>query len=160
MEKSSSILKKFERYVLMNKGKKAKGGRGVFKKSHSWTSDTPKAPTGCFSVYVGPNKQRFVIKAEYANHPLFKQLLEDAESEYGFDSGGPLQIPCEVDLFCRVLAEMDSGKEFDERAIGCGYPSCTPFSPRPRFGKGDMVGGYNSYALLTPPRLLKINDQF
>ena len=32
------------------------------------------APKGCFSVYVGPAKQRFVIKAKCANHPLFKML--------------------------------------------------------------------------------------
>jgi hypothetical protein len=43
------------------------------------------APEGCFPVYVGPKKQKFVIKIEYANHSLFQMLLEEAESEYGYD---------------------------------------------------------------------------
>lgn len=65
------------------------------------------APEGCFSVYVGPEKQRFVIKTEFVNHPLFRLLLEDAEMEYGFNSEGPILLPCDVDLFYKVLAEMD-----------------------------------------------------
>ncbi|KAF1888728.1 hypothetical protein Lal_00036769 [Lupinus albus] len=59
------------------------------------------APEGCFSVYVGPQMQRFVIKTEYANHPLFKMLLEEAESEYGYNSQGPLALPCKVEIFTR-----------------------------------------------------------
>ncbi|XP_068665024.1 auxin-responsive protein SAUR71-like [Aristolochia californica] len=66
------------------------------------------APEGCFSVYVGPEKERFVIKTEYVNHPLFKILLEEAEMEYGFDTQGPLALPCKVDIFHRVLWEMDN----------------------------------------------------
>ncbi|XAR48213.1 hypothetical protein NMG60_11030957 [Bertholletia excelsa] len=75
-------------------------------------------PKGCFSVCVGPQKQRFVIKTEYLNHPLFKMLLEEAELEYGFSSEGPLALPCNVDFFCRVLVEIEyTGKS---RRPGCG----------------------------------------
>ncbi|PKI66860.1 hypothetical protein CRG98_012726 [Punica granatum] len=70
-------------------------------------------PRGCFSVYVGPDKQRFAIKKEFANHPLFKMLLEDAESEYGYKSQGPISLPCDVNLFYRVLAEMDSSDDIN-----------------------------------------------
>lgn len=66
------------------------------------------APEGCFSVYVGPEKQRFVIKTRYVNHPLFKTLLEEAESEYGYSSEGPLALPCNVEIFSKLLVEMDS----------------------------------------------------
>lgn len=90
-------------------------------------------PEGCFSVYVGQQKQRFVIRTECLNHPLFKILLEEAESEYGYTSEGPLELPCEVDLFLKVLMEMD----------------CDEISPRCSFKKT-----YSSYQLLTPPRLL------
>ncbi|XP_048137077.1 uncharacterized protein LOC125315623 [Rhodamnia argentea] len=66
-------------------------------------------PAGCFPVYVGEGdrKERFVVKAEQANHPLFKSLLEDAESVYGFCCQGPLSLPCDPDFFFKVLAEME-----------------------------------------------------
>ncbi|KAL3512548.1 hypothetical protein ACH5RR_025265 [Cinchona calisaya] len=116
-------------------------------------------PDGCFPVRVGPEKQKFVIKAEYANHPLFKMLLEDAELEYGFTCPeGPIWLPCEVELFVKVLAEMDSGKEVN---YGCGfaYSSCSPFSPSRRLGRNSFLAkGYGSYGALTPSRLLKMNN--
>ncbi|KAF7124982.1 hypothetical protein RHSIM_Rhsim12G0096300 [Rhododendron simsii] len=71
-------------------------------------------PEGCFSVYVGPQKQRFVIKTENANHPLFQILLEEAASEYGYNNEGPLELPCDVDLFVKVLVEMDSSDEIGQ----------------------------------------------
>ncbi|XP_068666614.1 auxin-responsive protein SAUR72-like [Aristolochia californica] len=90
------------------------------------------APEGCFSVYVGPEKERFVIKTEYANHPLFKILLEEAEMEYGFDTQGPLALPCEVDIFHSVLWEMDN----EDETRGCG-----------------LAKGYSAYRPLTPARV-------
>ncbi|XP_059655085.1 auxin-responsive protein SAUR71-like [Cornus florida] len=96
------------------------------------------APEGCFSVYVGPQKQRFVIKTEYANHPLFKMLLEEAELEYGFNSEGPLELPCNVDLFYEVLMEMDHSEEIPK---GCGF-----------------VKSHSSYNLLSPSRLVAMNQ--
>lgn len=71
-------------------------------------------PEGCFSVYVGPQKQRFVIKTENANHPFFQILLEEAASEYGYNNEGPLELPCDVDLFVKVLVEMDSSDEIGQ----------------------------------------------
>lgn len=114
-------------------------------------------PDGCFAVYVGPEKQKFAIKIEYVNHPLFKMLLEDAESEYGFSSEGPILLPCDVDLFYKILAEMDCAKEID---YGCGlaYGSCSPFNPTWRLGRSsDAAKGYGSYGVLTPNRLLNLN---
>ncbi|KAG7954198.1 hypothetical protein I3843_11G003900 [Carya illinoinensis] len=63
-------------------------------------------PEGCFAVYVGAQKQRFVVKTKLVNHPLFKMLLDDAELEYGYNSEGPILLPCEVELFYKVLEEM------------------------------------------------------
>ncbi|KAF7834025.1 auxin-responsive protein SAUR71-like [Senna tora] len=64
-------------------------------------------PQGFFCVYVGSNKQRFTIRIQLANHPLFQNLLEDAADEFGFRSDGPLCLPCDVDFFCDALAEME-----------------------------------------------------
>ncbi|CAJ1975088.1 unnamed protein product [Sphenostylis stenocarpa] len=65
------------------------------------------APHGCFPVHVGAERERFVVKIKYVNHPLFQMLLEEAEEEHGFDCDGPIWLPCNVDLFYKVLAEMD-----------------------------------------------------
>ncbi|EEF51735.1 auxin-responsive protein SAUR72 [Ricinus communis] len=130
--KRSIFLKVWERCKSWNAGSKTKTARiacNSLTKSRSWHCPTTRsssseeeniekgkkkprvAPAGCFPVYVGEEKQRFVIRTEIANHPLFKILLEDAELEYGFNSEGPLLLPCDVDLFYKVLAEMDSGEE-------------------------------------------------
>ncbi|XP_022958311.1 auxin-responsive protein SAUR32-like [Cucurbita moschata] len=45
----------------------------------------PDTPKGCLAVLVGQEQERFVIPVIYVNHPLFVQLLKDAEDEYGFD---------------------------------------------------------------------------
>ncbi|KAI4382544.1 hypothetical protein MLD38_008497 [Melastoma candidum] len=107
----------------------------------------PNTPRGCFSVYVGPDKQRFVVRAESANHPLFRMLLEEAESKYGYTSGGPLELPCDVDLFCRVLTEMECGNKDDEDLITC------------RRGLGCRYG-HGGYRLLSPARQLVAINQF
>lgn len=72
-----------------------------------------KPPHGCLYVYVGPERQRFVIKIKIANHPLFRTLLEAAEDEFGYRYDGPLWLPCDVDLFCEALAEMESTEHED-----------------------------------------------
>lgn len=92
------------------------------------------APQGCFFIYVGAQKQRFVIKTEYINHPLFKILLEEAESEYGYKTEGPLKLPCEVGIFIKVLVELD-GEDHEPCKLGCNFTSrVTP----PRFFWTDL----------------------
>ncbi|KAF7050786.1 hypothetical protein CFC21_059104 [Triticum aestivum] len=63
----------------------------------------PAVAAGCFSVYVGPERERFMVRTDCANHPLFRRLLDDAEREYGCASQGPLALPCDVDAFLDVL---------------------------------------------------------
>uniref|UniRef100_A0A7C9E3B4 Small auxin-up RNA n=2 Tax=Opuntia streptacantha TaxID=393608 RepID=A0A7C9E3B4_OPUST len=101
----------------------------------------PCVPHGCFSVCVGPNKQRFVIKVECTKHPLFKMLLEEAELEYGFHCDGPLVLPCDVDCFIKVLLEMDGDDDTSHCQVGC------------RFHRSR-----SSYNLLSPPRLVALNQ--
>lgn len=147
-KEKSCVLKKLERYLSVSMRRRPR--------SCSSSKAGRVAPTGCFTVYVGPEKQRFVMKTEYANHPLFRMLLEDAESEYGFSSEGPLLLPCDVALFCKVLAEMDAADAGidgdDDYRFGCG--SCSPFNPARRLGRSDMAKGCTSYGLLTPPRAI------
>ncbi|OMO64863.1 Auxin responsive SAUR protein [Corchorus capsularis] len=162
-KKGSLIIKTWERCKSIGRGRRVSispGGSGrdaVYKKSRSWASMEVSlkeekrskksrwvAPEGCFTVYIGPEKQRFVVKTKYANHPLFKILLEEAESEYGFNSEGPLVLPCNVDLFCKMLLAMDDGDGHNSKKIfrqGCNF-----------------ARGYGSYRLLTPPPMIAINQ--
>lgn len=61
-------------------------------------------PSGYLPVYVGINqKKRFVVRATDLNHPLFRELLDRAEEEFGFESRGLLTIPCEEFHFLSIL---------------------------------------------------------
>lgn len=58
---------------------------------------------GCLAVYVGQERQRFVINAQNLNHAVFRCLLQKSAEEYGFNHNGGLFIACEVVLFEHVL---------------------------------------------------------
>jgi len=66
-------------------------------------------PKGCVAVMVGQGEeqQRIIIPVIYVNHPLFTQLLKEAEEEFGFDHEGPLNIPCHVEEFRHVQGLID-----------------------------------------------------
>ena len=86
---------------------------------------SPSSPPGCFSVYVGPERERFVVRAECANHPLFRRLLDDAEREYGYAAQGPLALPgCDVDAFQDVLWQMENAADADEEVAAASSPIC------------------------------------
>lgn len=116
-EKKGLITKTWERcksFSGVGVKRKFEIKRALIKKSKSLPRiDAQKwkalsiVPKGCFSVYVGPQRQRFVIKAEYANHLLFKAFLVEAECEFGYKNEGPLVLPCEVNEFVKVLLEID-----------------------------------------------------
>ncbi|XP_042507555.1 auxin-induced protein 6B-like [Macadamia integrifolia] len=60
-------------------------------------------PAGHVAVCVGSSCRRFVVRATYLNHPVFKKLLVQAEEEYGFINQGPLAIPCDEKFFEEIL---------------------------------------------------------
>lgn len=70
-------------------------------------------PAGHVAVCVGNSCRRFVVRATYLNHPMFKKLLVQAEEEYGFSNHhGPLAIPCDESLFeevIRYISRSESG---------------------------------------------------
>lgn len=89
------------RSLLLNKGSSKSFSENV-------KGQIAKIPNGCFTVYVGLQSQRFVVKTKFVNHPKFKMLLDEAEVEYGFQNDGPIRLPCNGDMFYRVLAEMNN----------------------------------------------------
>ncbi|XAR59086.1 hypothetical protein NMG60_11014729 [Bertholletia excelsa] len=71
----------------------------------------PDVPAGHVAICVGRECRRFVVRATYLNHPIFKRLLAQAEEEYGFANPGPLALPCDEALFeeiLRVVARSES----------------------------------------------------
>ncbi|MBA0671262.1 hypothetical protein Goklo_029318, partial [Gossypium klotzschianum] len=69
-------------------------------------------PAGHVAVCVGTSCRRFVVRATYLNHPIFKKLLIQAEEEYGFTNQGPLAIPCDESVFeevIRFISRSESG---------------------------------------------------
>ncbi|CAM0884435.1 unnamed protein product [Alopecurus aequalis] len=109
------------------------------------TSGGSKA--GCFSVYVGPERERFLVRADRANHPLFRRLLDDAEREYGYAAQGPLALPCAVDTFLDVLWHMNNDHDDDggKAVAPCGSPICG----LQRGGSGSNKGRAAGYRVLS-----------
>ena len=66
-------------------------------------------PEGHLPVYVGDEMERFVVSAEFLNHPIFIKLLNKSAQEYGYEQQGVLRIPCHVLVFERVLEAVRLG---------------------------------------------------
>ncbi|WCJ32459.1 SAUR-like auxin-responsive protein family [Euphorbia peplus] len=78
----------------------------VHNESKKELKDVPK---GCLAILVGQGEEqeRFVIPLVYFTHPLFMNLLKEAEEEFGFNQKGPLIIPCHVEDFRNVQGIID-----------------------------------------------------
>ncbi|PHT41853.1 Auxin-induced protein 15A [Capsicum baccatum] len=74
------------------------------------SSTSRDVPKGYFAVYVGEEqKKRFVIPISFLNLPLFQDLLNQAEAEFGFDHPmGRLTIPCSEDVFIDLISRLRS----------------------------------------------------
>ncbi|OAY68334.1 Auxin-responsive protein SAUR71 [Ananas comosus] len=107
------------------------------------------APGGCVPVCVGPRQERFLIRIECVNHPLFRTLLEGAGDPENAAAGGPLELPCDVDAFRRVMWEMEQEEDHDE-----GFGKLA--SPRSSFSRAC----YSKYQLLSPPRSIVVGKKW
>ncbi|KAG0465512.1 hypothetical protein HPP92_019676 [Vanilla planifolia] len=88
------------------------------------------SPVGWVAVRVGPGKERFLVRTEWMNHRLFRDLLDEAEREYGYATIGPLELPCSVELFRWVLWEVDQD-EADAVAVTSASPVLCGFGSSP-----------------------------
>lgn len=70
-------------------------------------------PKGYLAVYVGGqndgDSRRVLVPVIYFNHPLFGELLKEAEEEYGFNQQGGLTIPCGMSEFERIKTRIAAG---------------------------------------------------
>ncbi|MCD9640653.1 hypothetical protein HAX54_026061 [Datura stramonium] len=66
-------------------------------------------PKGHLAVYVGEKKDdacRIMVPVIYFNHPLFVDLLREAEMVYGYNHSGGIQIPCRISEFENVKSRI------------------------------------------------------
>ena len=80
-------------------------------------------PKGQVAVYVGGaepggESMRYVVPVVYFNHPLFGELLREAEEEFGFQHPGGITIPCAASRFERAAA-VAAGKK--QVTAGAGW---------------------------------------
>ncbi|KAJ9549171.1 hypothetical protein OSB04_021714 [Centaurea solstitialis] len=70
-------------------------------RTYSENECTPCTPIGYFALYVGEERQRFVVPTRYLSHPLFKMLLEKAHNDG--NQKNRLVVPCSVAAFQEVV---------------------------------------------------------
>ncbi|KAK8914012.1 hypothetical protein KSP39_PZI023428 [Platanthera zijinensis] len=123
-------------------------------RSLNWISGRRDAnsPVGWISVRVGPEKEKFLVRAEWMNHHLFRRLLDEAETEYGYAADGPLEFPCSVRLFHMVLWEME--QDAADAALAAFPAVCGCVSPGT---PGSRRGRSTGYRLLSPSRVAAVS---
>lgn len=62
-----------------------------------------RAPKDHFVVYVGNERKRFVVPISYLKNPSFRQLLDNAAEEYGYDNPNGIILPCDESSFISLL---------------------------------------------------------
>lgn len=79
-----------------------------------------QVPKGHLAVYVGQKDgdfHRVLVPVIYFNHPLFGQLLKEAEEEYGFNQQGGITLPCCFSEFEQVQTRIASGSRDPRRRL-------------------------------------------
>ncbi|XP_057819704.1 protein SMALL AUXIN UP-REGULATED RNA 12-like [Cryptomeria japonica] len=97
---------KADGYDLSSKKRRSFSSRDEYLKRScgGLPADVPK---GHCAVYVGSEQSRHIIPTKYLNHPLFRELLDKAEEEYGFDHQMGLTLPCEEVAFQYLTSMME-----------------------------------------------------
>ena len=119
----SCLLFFFCRDIIMGSGEKSLRNFHLhLPHLHHHKKQARDVPKGCLAIKVGQGEeqQRFVVPVIYFNHPLFIQLLKEAEEEYGFDQKGTISIPCHVEEFRNVQGMIDREKSVHHHhLVGC-----------------------------------------
>uniref|UniRef100_A0ACD5V3D4 Uncharacterized protein n=1 Tax=Avena sativa TaxID=4498 RepID=A0ACD5V3D4_AVESA len=73
-------------------------------------ASSASVPAGHVAVRVEGG--RFFVRLAHLSHPAFRELLRQAEEEYGFAStSGPLALPCSEDRLRDVLRRVSSSED-------------------------------------------------
>ncbi|GAB4857041.1 hypothetical protein Ancab_014952 [Ancistrocladus abbreviatus] len=92
-----------------------KSGRGYIPVGHE-PDETKRAPVpkGHLAIYVGEKEDdthRVLVPVIYLNHPLFGQLLKEAEEAFGFDHPGQITLPCPISQFQTVQTKIAASEK-------------------------------------------------
>ncbi|CAN6227275.1 unnamed protein product [Urochloa humidicola] len=71
-----------------------------------------EVPKGCFAVYVGAEARRFVVPTSYLRRPAFRELMERAAEEFGFNQAGGIRIPCREEDFQATVAALEARRRW------------------------------------------------
>lgn len=80
--------------------------------AHSSHRAPAAVPPGHVPVHVGEATEpteRFTIRAEMLNRPVFVGLLDRTARELGYQHSGALRILCAVSIFRQLLLALSSG---------------------------------------------------
>ncbi|XP_057545693.1 auxin-responsive protein SAUR21-like [Amaranthus tricolor] len=72
-------------------------------------SEQVLVPKGYIPIYVGDQavKKRYVVPLSYLSHPVFQDLLQCVEEEFGFNHPmGALTIPCTEQTFFNLTSKL------------------------------------------------------
>ncbi|KVH90149.1 auxin-responsive protein SAUR36 [Cynara cardunculus var. scolymus] len=85
-----------------------------FRKSgsnYNRVGDKTPVPRGHLAVYFGEEEDdahRVLVPVVYFNHPLFSDLLREAEKVYGFNHRGGIRVPCRISEFENVQTRISA----------------------------------------------------
>ncbi|KAK9071754.1 hypothetical protein SSX86_008183 [Deinandra increscens subsp. villosa] len=77
--------------------------------------NNPVVPKGHLAVYVGEKEDdahRVLVPVIYINHPLFGDLLREAEKVYGYNYDGGIHVPCRISEFQNVQTKINAADGF------------------------------------------------
>ncbi|KAE8098449.1 hypothetical protein FH972_016513 [Carpinus fangiana] len=87
-------------------------------------------PPGHLAVIVGEANRRFVIRADCLNHPVFRELLDQAYEEYGHKKSGPLAILCNEFHFQEIIRSLGGGLNMNKFSCHVAVEKLVLFSRR------------------------------
>lgn len=88
------------------------GARGYVRVGQENTAAGIDVPKGFLAVYVGRSTDdtcRVMVPVIYFNHPLFGELLREAETVHGYDHPGGITLPCGISEFESIQTRIASG---------------------------------------------------
>ncbi|NP_001353648.1 uncharacterized protein LOC100285284 [Zea mays] len=123
------LCRAVRRWRWRSRGRAADASRSTTT-SFSFSSPRPctSVPAGHVAVCVeaaaaaagSGSTRRFVVRVAHLSHPSFRELLRQAEEEYGFPAApGPIALPCDEDHFRDVLHRVSTSAAASSSSSSC-----------------------------------------
>ncbi|XP_066343008.1 auxin-responsive protein SAUR27-like [Miscanthus floridulus] len=115
-------------------------------RSRGHASGSSSSPRPCTAVPAGHvavcveaaggagsgSTRRFVMRVAHLSHPAFRELLRQAEEEYGFPAApGPVALPCDEEHFLNILHRVSSSPAAASSCCGLATRRCARGESRP-----------------------------